>query len=67
VLGKCPFVRIGTVSSSATTLYFNPGTLKECPSAQLRLLGDLVESGECKINCASDTIQFSVDNDLIDI
>jgi hypothetical protein len=41
ILGKNPFKRTGDISGHAS-LRFNPATLKECPSSQLQLLGDLV-------------------------
>ena len=44
LLGRNPFKRTGNISG-ITTLKFNPSTLKECPSTQLQLLGDLVDSG----------------------
>ena len=65
VLGKNPFKRTGEITGT-TTLKFRPSVLKECPSSQLQLLGDLTEGGKCSINCASNTIQYTVDKDSID-
>ena len=65
ILGKNPFKRTGEITGT-TTLKFRPSVLKECPSSQLQLLGDLTEGGKCSINCASNTIQYTVDKDSID-
>lgn len=65
VLGKNPFKRTGEIFGSAM-LKFKPSVLKECPSSQLQLLGDLTEGGKCSINCAGNTILYTVDKDSID-
>ena len=65
VLGKNPFKRTGQTSGHAK-LKFVPGVLKESPSTQLQLVGDLVESGEVNIHCAGNTIRYSVDKAAID-
>lgn len=64
ILGKNPFKRTGEISGNAT-LKFSPGTLRECPSSQLQLLGDLVENGRCEIHCAGNTILYTVDKECI--
>lgn len=43
------------------TLHFIPRHLKECPSAQLQILGDLVDSGEITIGALGGTIIYHVD------
>jgi hypothetical protein len=41
---------------------FNPGVLKECPSAQLQMVGDMSEGGFCNVDAAAGTIVYCVDN-----
>lgn len=39
---------------------FNPGELKECPSAQLQIVGEMAEGGTCHIDVMGGTICYSV-------
>lgn len=41
ILGTNPFLRTGTTSGQCS-LKFKPSKLKECPSSQLQLVGDLI-------------------------
>jgi hypothetical protein len=41
---------------------FNPGELKECPSAQLQIIGEMAEGGTCHIDVMGGTIIYSVKN-----
>jgi len=71
LLGPCPFVTLMTCSGSIN-LKFEPNSLKESPSTQLELVGNLCESGVCSINTLGGTIVFGVDQsklstDLYDV
>lgn len=44
-LGSNPFEMVG-IHEGECVLKFRPGDLKECPSAQLQLVGDLSEEGK---------------------
>lgn len=65
VMGKNPFVKTGETSREVA-LRFQAGILKECPSAQLQLVGDLAEGGMCNIHCLGGTILYSVNKANID-
>jgi hypothetical protein len=47
-------------------LHFKSSVLKECPSAQLQLVGEMAEGGECHIECLEQTILYSVNAKNID-
>ena len=59
-LGPNPFVQTGEFTGNFV-LRFSPGELKECPSAQLQIVGDMAEEGKCNVEAASGTIVYSVD------
>ena len=59
-LGPNPFVQT-TEYTGNFVLRFNPGELKECPSAQLQTVGDMAEAGMCNVQAAGGTIVYSVD------
>jgi hypothetical protein len=65
LLGKNPFMKEGECSSSIS-LYFDPQTLKDCPSAQLQVVGELSSNGEAKIHALGGTIVFSLDQSKMD-
>jgi hypothetical protein len=65
LLGLNPFKQIG-VCSSFINLKFKPNVLKECPSSQLKMVGQLCEKGEASLHALSSTIVFTVDNSKID-
>jgi len=70
LLGPCPFVNLKTCDD-LIDLKFEPNSLKESPSSQLEMVGNLCESGECSINVSPETIVFGVDqsttSDLYDV
>jgi hypothetical protein len=71
LLGKNPFVKEAECSKSIS-LYFDPTVLKNCPSAQLQVVGELSSNGEVTIHALGGTIVFSIDQskleeDLYDI
>lgn len=39
---------------------FNAGDLKECPSAQLQIVGEMAEGGTCNIAVLAGTIVYTV-------
>lgn len=59
-LGPNPFKKVGETSSEFI-MKFNPSTLKECPSAQLQIIGDMAEGGQAHVHCLGGTILYSVD------
>ncbi len=59
-LGPNPFVQTYEHTGDFT-INFNPGELKECPSAQLQIIGDMTEKGFCNVNAAGGTIVYCVD------
>jgi len=65
LLGMNPFVKIGKCNSFIN-LKFKPEVLKECPSSQLKMVGQLCEKGEASLHALSSTIVFTVDNSKID-
>jgi hypothetical protein len=48
------------------SLRFKPAVLKECPSAQLQIVGDMVDGGKCNLHTLGGTIVYSVDKNNID-
>lgn len=63
-LGPNPFVKTGEFSN-VFEIRFNSSQLKECPSAQLQIIGDMAEGGKCNIHAAGGTIVYCVDNNKI--
>jgi hypothetical protein len=63
-LGPNPFVKAGEFSN-LFEVRFNCGQLKECPSAQLQIIGEMAEKGLCNIQAAGGTIVYCVDSDKI--
>lgn len=63
-LGPNPFVQTDQHFGDIV-LRFNPGELKECPSAQLQTVGDMAEAGMCNVVAAGGTIVYSVDSTKI--
>lgn len=63
-LGPNPFVKTGEFSN-IFEIRFNSSQLKECPSAQLQIIGDMAEGGKCNIHAAGGTIVYCVDNNKI--
>ena len=59
LIGPNPFKKIGTCHSQIE-LGFIPNDLKECPSVQLQLVGQLCEKGSMVIHAMSDTIVFGL-------
>ena len=64
-LGPNPFVQT-TEHTGNFVLRFNPGQLKECPSAQLQTVGDMAQQGMCNVMAAGGTIVYSVDKTKLD-
>ncbi len=65
LLGLNPFINLGECST-AISLSFKPDSLKECPSAQLQMVGKLSEDGLAKIHALGGTIVFGVNQETID-
>jgi len=65
LLGSNPFVKTGE-TSGVVSLRFKPAVLKECPSAQLQIIGDMVEGGRCNMHTLGGTIVYSVNQANID-
>ncbi len=61
VMGPNPFVMTGE-TSSPIEMKFKAGELKECPSAQLQIVGEMAEGGHCHINVMGGTIIYSVNH-----
>lgn len=59
-LGPNPFVKTGEYSGDFQ-IKFSNAVLKECPSAQLQIVGDMAEGGMCNIHAMGGTIQYCVD------
>ena len=34
--------------------------MKECPSAQLQIVGEMAEKGKCNVHCLGGTILYSI-------
>ena len=60
-LGPNPFRQISE-TSSPVELKFKAGELKECPSAQLQIVGDMAEGGKCNVGVMGGTIVYTVDH-----
>ena len=60
-LGPNPFVHTQEHTGNFV-INFNPGVLKESPSAQLQMVGDMTEKGQCNVNAAGGTIVYCVDS-----
>lgn len=60
VLGPNPFKKMSSEFSETVHLRFDPGTLRESPSAQLQSVGDLSEGGLCNVHCLAGTIVYSL-------
>jgi hypothetical protein len=60
ILGPNPFKKVGEISDSFE-IRFNATDLKECPSAQLQIVGDMAEGGKCNVGAMGGTIVYSVD------
>ena len=58
-LGPNPFKKVSQTSNQFT-LSFNRDDLKECPSAQLQLVGEMAEEGKCNVSAMGGTIVYSV-------
>jgi len=65
-LGPCPFRNISSCSGSIN-LKFDPQKLKDSPSSQLEMVGNLCETGECSINTLGGTIVIGVDPQTTDV
>eukprot|EP01116_Phalansterium_solitarium_P023658 TRINITY_DN8400_c0_g1_i1.p1 TRINITY_DN8400_c0_g1~~TRINITY_DN8400_c0_g1_i1.p1 ORF type:complete len:413 (+),score=96.47 TRINITY_DN8400_c0_g1_i1:142-1239(+) len=59
-LGRNPFVQLGAFAGSFE-LRFSPAGLAQCPSSQLRTVGELCEKGVAAVKAMSNTIVYSVD------
>lgn len=58
-LGPNPFVELGECSSFLE-IYFDPKTLKDSPSKQLQMVGELNESGKTVIHALGGTVVFGL-------
>lgn len=59
-LGPNPFKKL-TETSSPFELSFDNNRLRDCPSAQLQLVGEMAESGKCNVGAMGGTIVYTVD------
>lgn len=64
-LGPNPFNQF-TEHSSNFTLNFNCQILKNCPSAQLQIIGDMATEGHCNVSAMASTIVYGVDKTKLD-
>jgi len=62
LLGPCPFLNMSSCSGMIN-LKFEPQKLKDGPSSQLEMIGNLCETGECSINTLSGTIVIGVNHE----
>ncbi|KAL6059854.1 hypothetical protein QOT17_013888 [Balamuthia mandrillaris] len=62
LLGPKPVLQIDTFSNSCE-LRFQPSTLLECPSEQLKKVGELCEEGLAVVHAMGGTIMYTVDPD----
>lgn len=60
-LGPNPFVQTDNFHNGQFELRFNNEILKECPSAQLQIVGEMAEGGRCMMHSLEDTIVYCVD------
>ncbi len=65
ILGSNPFVKTGETSGEVV-LRFKSAVLKECPSAQLQIVGDMAEGNHCNLHTLGSTILYSIDQKKID-
>jgi hypothetical protein len=63
-LGPNPFVQT-TEHTGHFVIRFKPSDLKECPSAQLQIVGDMAEDGACNVHAAGGTIVYAVDQNKL--
>lgn len=61
-LGPNPFVETSSFSGNFK-LRFSPGILKEAPSAQLQIVGDMADEGVCNVQAAGGTIVYCVNSE----
>jgi hypothetical protein len=54
-------------TSSEVILKFKPSVLKECPSAQLQIVGEMAEGGKCNLHTLGQTILYSINKKNIDV
>lgn len=64
ILGPNPFVENSSHSGLFEIRFVN-GDLKECPSAQLQIIGDMAEGGKCNVTAAGGTIVYAVDKNQL--
>jgi hypothetical protein len=60
ILGPNPFCKVSEHGGNFT-LEFDCNKLKECPSAQLQIIGDMAAEGHCNVNALGGTIVYGVD------
>ena len=65
LLGTNPFVKIGETAGDVQ-LFFKAAALKECPSAQLQIVGDMSEGGHCNLHTLGQTIVYTVNPQKVD-
>lgn len=61
LLGPNPFKKIGETSSEFE-LCFKSEDLRDCPSAQLQIVGEMADKGKCHVEAMGGTILYSVDS-----
>jgi len=64
LLGPRPFKNVGSCNG-LINLKFDPQKLKDSPSSQLEMVGNLCETGECSINTLSGTIVIGVNHNNV--
>lgn len=62
-LGPNPFVKVDE-TNNGFDLYFDNETLKKCPSAQLQIIAEMAEKGECHVHALGGTIVYGINRSL---
>lgn len=64
-MGPNPFVSIKE-HSDYFVLHFDCQKLKDCPSAQLQIVGDMATEGHCNVHALGGTIVYGVNSQKAD-
>lgn len=59
ILGPNPFRQVNTYGGNFT-LSFDCSQLRDCPSAQLQIIGEMAGEGKCNVMAAGGTIVYGV-------
>lgn len=60
VFGPNPFAKVSEYGGNFT-IEFEAQKLKDCPSAQLQIIGDMAAEGHCNVQAMGGTIVYGVD------